>query len=284
MVAYEPFRNAGAPGSQTAPTNPFASRDYSQNTGVSGRPNKPPQSYEEFRATGKSIELQDATDTRSLASTTATAPPPRGAITGLRARFPGKSTWAKVRLVLRIMSLLCSLATGLLVGAVLVTYHKTKGKRYRDEMLWPKNPMLVPTYYMLIAAIVTIIVHIGLIISHFYDRSRYYTEALTKRDKISSWIQFFLGITWVVGGLLARIYTYDKYGEGNDLWSWSCTSAWHVATRQNGVVKFWAVCIWLRSAYSTAYFNSMLEFFSIITFSINHCIARREGYQATPMH
>ncbi|KAI5809094.1 hypothetical protein DFH27DRAFT_251018 [Peziza echinospora] len=238
-----------------------------------------PQSYEDFRATGKSIELHD----RDTFLGAGQGPRASG---GIMAQIPGKKTWARVRLVLRILSLLCSVVTGGLIVAVLMIYMKTKNRRFRDEMLWPKDPMMVPTYYMLVAAIVTVLVHIGLIISHFYDKSKYYTEAYTKRDRISSYIQLVLFLTWIVGGFLARLYTRDKYGEGNDLWTWSCAQSWHRdwsgtggQDGRGGGVHFGNVCEWLRAAYYTSYLNALLEFGSILTFTLNHCVARSKGYK-----
>ena len=106
------------------------------------------------------------------------------------------------------------------------------------------------------AAPVSILIHIGLIISHFHDRSYYYTEALTTRDKVSSVIQTLLGIVWIVGGFLARLYTRDQYGKGNDLWTWSCDVAWQDAlsgtTWGGGVVKFASVCVCIRLAFYSA--------------------------------
>ena len=107
-----------------------------------------------------------------------------GRPTTLRHHFPGKSAWAKVRLLLRVGGLLCSVVTGLLVGAVVATWKHTRGQRWEDEMLWPKNPQLVPSYYMIAVSVVTIVAHVGLIIAHCGNKERYLTEAYTKRDKV----------------------------------------------------------------------------------------------------
>ena len=115
-----------------------------------------------------------------------------GRPTTLRHHFPGKSAWAKVRLMLRIGSLVCSVITGMLVGAVIATWKHTRGQRWEDEMLWPKNPQLVPTYYMITASVLTIVAHLGLIIAHCGNKERYLTEAYTKRDRVMFSFLFFL--------------------------------------------------------------------------------------------
>ena len=107
-----------------------------------------------------------------------------GRPTTLRNHFPGKRAWANVRLLLRVGSLLCSVVTGLLVGAVIATWKHTRSERWMDEMLWPKNPQLVPTYYMISASVITIVAHLGLIIAHCGSKERYLTEAYTKRDRV----------------------------------------------------------------------------------------------------
>lgn len=210
-------------------------------------------SYADFRSKNPSsehLELQDRT--KSL---------PGGVHSGgaFRRHAPGKRTWANVRLALRFLSLVCSILTGIAIGFVLATFTSTRHDRWRDELLWPKDPQLVPTIYMMAAASITVLVHIGLIISHFVNRERYLTEAYTKRDRIATVIQLLLGATWLVGGMLASIYKKDKVGERNDLWSWSCTSDWQLAGNLAGKGNVGAdgpswdlVCRSLRGAYTSA--------------------------------
>ena len=114
-----------------------------------------------------------------------------GRPTTLRNHFPGKRSWANVRLLLRVCSLVCSVITGLLVGAVIATWKHTRSERWADEMLWPKNPQLIPTYYMISASVVTIVAHLGLIIAHCGSKERYLTEAYTKRDRVMFPLLFF---------------------------------------------------------------------------------------------
>ena len=108
---------------------------------------------------------------------------------------------------------------------------------------------------MLTASCITVLVHIGLIISHCGDGERYLTEAYTKQDRISTVVQLGLGLVWVVGAVLPRVYRGERYGEGNDLWGWSCTVAWHGAgggLLRSGGVKWVTVCRVFGWAYGCA--------------------------------
>lgn len=150
-MSYEPFRGAAPPPvTSTSPPR--------QNTSPSRR-GQVSQSYEEFRATGKSIELTDATDTRGRTGAPPqaqygyTVSPYSGNQPPVRSpnyRIPGKSLWAKIRLFLRVLSVLASLTTGLLVGLVLKKYMETKHQRNTEELFWPKDLKLEPTYYMIV--------------------------------------------------------------------------------------------------------------------------------------
>ena len=85
---------------------------------------------------------------------------------------------------------MCSVVTGLLVGAIFATWKHTEGEELENEKLWPDNPQLIPTYYMIAASIVTIVAHVGLIIVHCRNRERYLTEAYTKRDRVMFFFSF----------------------------------------------------------------------------------------------
>ncbi|RPB20233.1 hypothetical protein L211DRAFT_530801 [Terfezia boudieri ATCC MYA-4762] len=212
---------------------------------------------------------------------------PGGSLTTLRRRIPGKRTWSNIRLCLRFLSLLLSLSTAFAIAFVFYTFSRTRHHRWRDELLWPKHPQLIPTIYMLTASFVTVFVHIGLITSHYWDRERYLTEAYTQRDKISTVVQLGLGLVWIVGAVLPRVYREKRYGEGNDLWSWSCTEAWHGAGGGlvgRGGVKWGTFCRTFEGAYGSAALNALLEFLSVTTFSINTCVAKGRGYQTAPGH
>ena len=68
-------------------------------------------------------------------------------------------------------------------------------------------------------------------------------------------VQVGLGLVWIVGGVLARVYKEERYGEGNDLWSWSCMEAWHRAGGGlvgQGGVRWRTLCGWFWSAYGCA--------------------------------
>lgn len=113
---------------------------------------------------------------------------------------------------------------------------------------------------MLTASCVTIVVHIGLIISHSLDKEKYLTEAYTKRDKISTVVQVGLGLVWIVGAVLPRVYREERYGEGNELWSWSCKEEWH--TLGGGLVggdwvKWGTLCRLFGGAYWSAVSNCL---------------------------
>ncbi|KAF8453503.1 hypothetical protein BGX38DRAFT_1141545 [Terfezia claveryi] len=241
----------------TPPPNPFA--DPAPNPFADPAPTRTtlPQGDSHFRSPHlppKPIELQP------LSNPTPPRPlgrgyTPGGYLTTLRRRIPGKRTWSTIRLYLRLLSLLLSLSSAFAIAFVFYTFYRTRHHRWRDELLWPKHPQLIPTIYMLTASIVTVFVHIGLITSHCWDRERYLTEAYTKRDKISTVVQLGLGLVWIVGAVLPRVYREQRYGEGNDLWSWSCTEAWHRAGGGlvgRGGVKWGTLCKTFGVAYGCA--------------------------------
>ena len=122
---------------------------------------------------------------------------------------------------------------------ILITtkFYSTKDIFRGGRTAWPKEPKLWPTFMLLAASAVTLLLSLVTLLAYCFNFGR------ARRSWKLTVVKYAIHIgAWIV---VSVIYRYEKslHGVQNDLWGWTCSQ--EVALLQgefNGVVDFGALC------------------------------------------
>lgn len=151
------------------------------------------------------------------------------------------STWRRVlriwKLATQIISTLLSIYMFVSMAYMVAKYQATDNTVRGGRTPWPQNAKLWPTFLLLAAAGVTLILSIATLLSYCCCFKR-----ATKSWKLTV-VKYVIHLgVWLVVSALYR-YAKGTNGNNNDLWGWSCSEESDKLQAQfNGVVNFSPLC------------------------------------------
>ena len=120
---------------------------------------------------------------------------------------------------------------------ITIKYISTESTTRDGKKAWPKNPKVWPTYMLLAASTVTVVLSIVTLISYCCNRGK------AQRSWKLTLVKYVLH--FCVWFIVSTLYRYEKslHNVNNDLWGWSCASeADALQEKFNGVVNFSSLC------------------------------------------
>ncbi|KAF8473279.1 hypothetical protein BDZ91DRAFT_395641 [Kalaharituber pfeilii] len=181
---------------------------------------------------------------------------------------PQEAPWREGKALIRVRLLVggiclgAAAATAVSHAEVLRAYVMTR----EGTNLWPDDPIIWPTTFMVVIACISATFHIYCFASHFFFQDHSQPPApkiLRRRHIIRTISHTILAVLWLLGTLLGSIFAKYNVSQGRDIWSWSCKyappeirmSGWS----GEGGVRLWTVCWMATGGRICSYLYIILE-------------------------
>ncbi|KIW30784.1 uncharacterized protein PV07_02485 [Cladophialophora immunda] len=148
-----------------------------------------------------------------------------------------------------------------------VVQQQPSGMRQRA---WPNHIDVWPTWVMLGAAVIAVIVQILSLLTFCGGVRR------LRETHLHTWAVFFTSLLGIAAWVAAAVYFKWQDNEGKkswDLWSWSCTHK----SLKNGKMSFETMCVEMKYTFYASIVVAAFEIASLAIFGYTLVRLRREG-------